>query len=154
MIHFRVAIWNWSWPFPKWCWPSISNRILSNVLLTSSVVGALVYFYTTSRRPSRIARNAAKSKHPGCFIYVLSSITSILSRKNCACLFSIVWKEVTLDAKRGHRWRQREGNVLAEDEGKTQDAESVSPWSYWYSDTYQMSGLTESFVTILKIFFQ
>ncbi|VIO92120.1 Ubiquitin carboxyl-terminal hydrolase family protein [Brugia malayi] len=63
MSHFPGNLWKWQWPLVKCSWNSISHYFFTSVLLTSSLIGAITYLYTTSRRSSRNAlRTLANSR--------------------------------------------------------------------------------------------
>uniref|UniRef100_A0A8R1Y1F0 ubiquitinyl hydrolase 1 n=2 Tax=Onchocerca TaxID=6281 RepID=A0A8R1Y1F0_ONCVO len=59
MIHFPGNLWKWQWALVKCPWSCISHHRFSSLLLTSSLIIAIIYLYITSRRSSRVFRSLA-----------------------------------------------------------------------------------------------
>ncbi|VDK88678.1 unnamed protein product, partial [Onchocerca ochengi] len=59
MIHFPGNLWKWQWALVKCPWSCISHHRFSSLLLTSSLISAIIYLYITSRRSSRVFRSLA-----------------------------------------------------------------------------------------------
>ncbi|VBB30373.1 unnamed protein product [Acanthocheilonema viteae] len=55
MSHFPGNLWKWQWPLVKCSWSCISHYLFTSVLLMSTLIGAITYLYSTSRRLSRNA---------------------------------------------------------------------------------------------------
>uniref|UniRef100_A0A1I8EQ05 ubiquitinyl hydrolase 1 n=1 Tax=Wuchereria bancrofti TaxID=6293 RepID=A0A1I8EQ05_WUCBA len=77
MSHFSGNLWKWQWPLVKCSWSSISHYLFTSVLLTSSLIGAITYLYTTSRRSSRNALRTLASNSKAFFKWIQTVDTSL-----------------------------------------------------------------------------
>ncbi|VDK74507.1 unnamed protein product [Litomosoides sigmodontis] len=55
MSHSPGNLWKWQWPLMKCSWSCVSHYLFTSVLLMGSLIGAVTYLYSTSRRLSRTA---------------------------------------------------------------------------------------------------
>ncbi|CAG9531548.1 unnamed protein product [Cercopithifilaria johnstoni] len=55
MSYFPENLWKWQWPLVKCSWSCISHYLFTSILLMSSLIGAITYLHSTSKRLSRSA---------------------------------------------------------------------------------------------------
>ncbi|EJD75036.1 hypothetical protein LOAG_17746 [Loa loa] len=66
MNHFPGNLWKWQWPLVKYSWSCTPYYLFTSILLTSSLIGAITYLYTTSKRSSRNAFRALTNASGQC----------------------------------------------------------------------------------------
>uniref|UniRef100_A0A915Q4U9 ubiquitinyl hydrolase 1 n=1 Tax=Setaria digitata TaxID=48799 RepID=A0A915Q4U9_9BILA len=106
IVNSHVVAQRYLWPLIKCSWGGMSHHLFSGILLTSSLIGAIIYFYATSRRSAfRPLTNSNGKRVPAMFNLGNTCFANSLLQGLASSKAFFKWVQ-TIDTRFGYEGRK------------------------------------------------